>query len=228
MRAGVGCFVFLGPRLEVMHRLLAKAFEHPWVASYQIGFGPPLVRANGALRTRLEYADSALDKLRAYLETCVYDAAERTRLAALHRKQLTRRRGPLEAEELRLASADVLDLSLRLHLPDRAPPSVQADMQSSGVRAEELPSELPPDAQASRFWVHLDDPRNGRLLFDEQVAAAVDEPERALALELWVPIGLLGLYRIWTHALARDAELTVLDLGAPRSVARVLRDGQRS
>lgn len=227
MTGGVACFVFLGPRLPVLHRVLHKAFEHPWVASYQVGFGPPLVKANEALRTRLEYADGALDKLRAYLETCVYDDAERARLASLHRKQLTRRRGPLEAEEVRRASANVLDLSLRLHMPDRAPPKVQADMQSCGVRADELP-ELDLDAQASRFWVHLDDPRNERLLFDAQVARSVDAPECALALELWVPAGLRGLYRIWTHALARDAELTILDIGAPRSVARVSRDGLRS
>lgn len=222
------CFVFLGARLPVLHRVLARAFEHDWVASYQIGFGPPLVRSSDALVTRLGYAETAIDKLRAYLETCVYDDVERRRLASLHRAALTRRRGPLEAEEVRRASADVLDLSLRLHHPLRAPPGVAEDMRSSGVVEDEVPADLPPDAQAARFWVHLDDPRNTRLLFDEEVARAVEDPERALALELWVPVALRGLFRIWTQALARDAELIALDIGAPRSVARVSRDGHRS
>lgn len=227
-RSGVACFVFLGEELSDMTRILTRAFTHPWVASYQIGFGPPLVGSSPTLSTRLKYARSALDKLRAYLELCVFDEARCAQLASMQRRLLTRRLGPVEAEAVRRSSRDVLDLTLRLHHPERAPPDVATDMSACGVVAEDLPRDAPPDSQAARFWVHLDDPRSSRLLHDAEVARAVDDPDRALALELWVPAGLRGLFRIWGQALARDAELLVLDVGAPRSVARVSRDGRRS
>ena len=220
---------FVGDDLTQLGAVLRAAFTHPWVASYQIGFGPPLVRANPALVAALDAprALAALDKLDAYLTHCVYPEAERTRLTRRHTAQLVRRHGPLEAEAVRAASTDVLDLSLRLRDPLRAPPDVRRDMEALGVTEGAVPADLAPDEQAARFWVTLGDPRNTRLLHVPAVAARARDPDVALALELRLPAALWALYCAWARALSRDAGLTVLELGAPTSVARVSRDGRR-
>lgn len=227
-RAGVTSFVFLGTKLPDLTSILRNALTHSWVASYQVGFGPPLIGCCEPLRTRLKYARSAMDKLRAYLEVCYFDEARRTELAAAQLRLLTRRHGPIEAEAVRRASAAVLDLSLRLHHPERAPESVRADMLDSGAQADAVEPELPPDEQAGRFWVHLSDPRGDRLLHADTIASAVEDPQTALALELQVPIRMRPLFRTWCQALARDCGLVTIDLGAPTPVARVQRDGRRS
>ncbi len=226
--SGVTSFVFLGAELSELTHILRSAFSHPWVASYQIGFGPPLIGASEGLRARLKYARSGMDKLRTYLEFCFYDDALRAKLASAQLRLLTRRHGPIEAEAVRRASAEVLDLSLRLHHPDRAPDAVREDMTACGVSPDNVPADGPPDAQAGRFWVHLADPRGERLLHADLVCQAVEDPASALALELQVPIAMRALVRHWCQALARDSGLLTIDLGAPTSVARVLRDGRRS
>jgi hypothetical protein len=223
----VAAFVFLAPRLEGLGDLLRGAFTHRWVASYQVGFGPPLVKSSPRLAQRLQGARTALDKLEAYLECCVYDEAERVRLATLHRRLTVRRLGPLEAEGLLAASADVLDLSLRLHDLTRAGPEVRAAMEAEGLRPDMFPSDAAPESLAGRFWVHLSDPRNARLLHIDAIRARVEDPETALALELRVPVALGPIYKEWARVLSRDVGLEVVDLGEPPAVARVSRDGAR-
>ena len=127
-------FAWTQPRLEDLGPLLKAALQHPWVASYQVGFGPPLINSSMALERSLSSVASAVDKLLAYLEVCFYDEAERTRLAQLHRRMVVQRMGPVEAEVVRTASAEVLDLSLRLHPLLRAPPAVRADICSQHKR----------------------------------------------------------------------------------------------
>lgn len=223
----VASFAFLGDDLRRLGPILVDAFTHPWVASYQIGFGPPLVRANPRLVAALRDTHRGLDKLEAYLEHCVYDDDERSRLAQLHKRQLVRRLGPLEAEAVRRASTDMLDLSLRLHDPRQAPPAVREDMASLDVDPDGLPHDLSLDDQAARFWITLGDPRNTRLLHMGVIGGRAADPERALALELRVPAALRALYAAWGRALTRDRYHPVIDLGAPASVARVSRDGER-
>ncbi|MCA9554694.1 MAG: hypothetical protein KC933_31985 [Myxococcales bacterium] len=224
----VASFIFLAPRLHDMGSVLGKAFTHPWVASYQVGFGPPLVKASDRLIDRLRGARTALEKLEAYLECCVYADDERARLASLHRRLTTRRLGPVEAEILQAASADVLDLSLRLHDLTRVRPEVRTEMELEGLTADLFPSDAAPESLAGRFWVHLADPRNTRLLHIDQVRSAVEDPEQALALELRVPAGLRPIYAAWARVLKRDAALEVVDLGEPPALARVSRDGTRT
>lgn len=227
-RIGVTSFVFVGTDFKDLTKILSDALGHTWVASYQVGFGPPLVGSGGALALRLKSARSALDKLSAYLDCCVYDAPMCDQLAKKQVRLLTRRHGPIEAEQVRRASAQVIDLQVRLHRPEQAPYKVQQDMQSSGISLGALPNQGPPDAESARFWLHLRDPRGTRLMHNEIVAAAVDEPDLGVAIELQAPVNLRDLYRGWSVALARDSSILSVELGEPTSAARVLRDGRRS
>ena len=224
----VSSFVFLAPRLDELGHVLARAFAHRWVASYQVGFGPPLIRSSPRLAARLTGARTAIEKLQAYLEVCVYDDEERARLATLQRRLAVRRHGPIEAEALQASSADVLDLSLRLHDITRAAPDVRAAMEAECLDPSVVPADAAPESLASRFWVHLADPRSTRLLHIDAVRARVQDPARALAVELRVPAGLRPIYAAWARVLERDAALSVVDVGEPAAVARVTRDGARS
>lgn len=220
-------FVFLADQLHHLPVLLRAAFQHPWIASFQVGFGPPLVKSSPALVGRLAGVTRALDKLDAYLDVCVLESDERERLATLHRRILVRRHGPLEAEAVNRASADVLDLSLRLRAPDDGSPEVQASMSAEGVDPAWVPAGLPPDALSGRFIVHLSDPRNERLLYTDAVRAVCD-PQTALAVDLRVPARMRKLWAVWTKKLAKETGYRVVDLGQPPAHARVLRDGQRT
>ncbi len=224
---GVTSFVFVGADLRDLTQILTDALSHSWVASYQVGFGPPLIGSCDALALRLKSANSALEKLNAYLSACVYDGSMCGLLAKKQARLLTRRYGPIEAEQVRRASAQVFDLQVRLHRPEQAPFQVQQDMQASGISLGDLPP-APPNTETARFWLHLSDPRGTRLMHNETVAAAVEAPDFAVAIELQVPVNLRALYRGWSAALARDQSVVSIDLGEPTSVARVLRDGRRS
>jgi hypothetical protein len=216
-------FVLLAPRLAALPALLEAAFTHPWVASYQVGFGPPLVRSSERLAARLAGAVGALRKLEAYLEVCLLDA-ERLRLAGLHRRLLVRSRGPVEAEELDAASAEVFDLSLRLHDPARARPDVRAAMGAAGSIADELP----PDLLTGRFQLRLLDPAGDRLLHVAAVAAEAAKRGDTAALELRVSVAAYPLWQAWAGDLVDRSGFAVIDLGEPAPLARVLRDGDRA
>ncbi|MCK6548307.1 hypothetical protein L6R52_20840 [Myxococcota bacterium] len=201
--AGLVSFVLLGERLADIHRICSAAFVHPWVASYQIGFGPPLVRSSEPLIARLKSAKSAIEKLGIYLDVCVLDEAERKRLAGEFRRLMVRRLGPVDAEALDDASADVLDLSVRLHDPGAAPPAVLAAMRDADVPEQIIATRSAPDALSGRFFVRLGDPRGTRLLDHDAVKSRVADPERALALELRAPVAVRALFSAWAANLVK-------------------------
>src|SRR5262245_25770924 len=91
--------------LAALAPTLKRMFEHPWIASYMIGFGPPLIKSSEKIKERVKTAKSALEKLEAYVDVCLRDETERARLTALHRKLMVKSRGPLEAEQLDEVSA---------------------------------------------------------------------------------------------------------------------------
>ncbi|MBI2375978.1 MAG: hypothetical protein HYV07_18435 [Deltaproteobacteria bacterium] len=159
----VQSIVFVFENGADLPELLEHAFSHPWVTTYQIGFGPPLVRASAKLVERLKGARTTFDKLREYVSCCVLDREECRRLADLHIKLLARRFGPLEAEDVDRYSADALDLSLRLFDLGRAPPEVVASMRAAKLDTK-WPAELGFDDLGARFLVRLSDPRNLRML----------------------------------------------------------------
>ena len=209
-------------------RILRAAFVHPWVASYQVGFGPPLVRATDRLTERVREARTAMEKLDAYLEHCILDAEECARLATLQRRLLVRRRGPVEAEELDAASADALDLSLRLHAPATAPRKAKETMAKAGIPLDLVPPNTAPDQLTGRFLVRLSDPRNGRLLHIPAVAdAAEGDLDHALALELRASVAYRELWSTFLEVLSLVAPFRPVPVGAPAAHARVLRNGER-
>jgi hypothetical protein len=212
-------------RAERLHALLQLSFQHPWVASYQIGFGPPLVRSSERLIRRVKEARSALEKLDAYLELCFLNREERGRLLANFRRLVVRRDGPVEAEAMDEMSASVLDLSLRLHHPREAPPAVTESMIREGLPVESLPARMPPEALTGRFLVKLADFRNERLLELEAIDAMVSDLPNALALELRVPDGARSTFAPFLRLLERGGSFTLVEIGDPRSHARVRRDG---
>lgn len=224
----VSAFAILGRRKRDLVDILQQAFGHRWVASYQVGFGPPLVRSSDRIVARVKETQTALEKLRAYLEVCILDDAERARLAGLHRRLVVRMQGPVEAEAIDAASADVLDLSLRLHIPIRAPDRVMEEMRSAGVDLSLIDADTPPEVMSGRFLVRLNDPQNRRLLHIPDVAARVDDPEDAVAVELRVPVALRTLWAKWLHRFEADTGLATVDLEEPASHARVSRNGERS
>src|SRR5688500_8074082 len=110
--------------LRALSPTLRSLFLHPFVASYQVGFGPPLVRSSPKLIERVKATKSALEKLDVYIDCCLLDEEVRRRLHGLFKKQMVQRRGPLEAEELDEASSEAIDFLVRLHHPAAAPPEV--------------------------------------------------------------------------------------------------------
>jgi hypothetical protein len=221
-------FAIVGERRRDLPDLLKRAFEHPWVASYQVGFGPPLVRSSDRIIHRVKESRTALEKLRAYLDVCILDEEERKRLAALHRKLLVRQHGPIEAEALDAASATALDLTLRLHIPERAPPKARGSMEQAGVDFGLIPVDTPPEILSGRFLVRLTDPFNTRLLHMRQIQELVSDPEQAVALELRVPVALRPFYGLWLEELAKGSEYGFIDLEDPVAHARISRNGERS
>lgn len=217
-KSGVTSFVLLspGPRPQLA-ALLKSAFSDPWVGSYQIGFGPPVIKSSSTLTDRLKGVLPALEKLEIYLDVCLAEE-ERRRLAKLHRALVVRRLGPVEAEAVDEASADVFDLSLRLHTPLRATEPVRASMLAAGVALDWVDEGLAPDSLSGRFYVHLDDPDGERLLSIPEVAQTASK----LAVELRVPIVVRRLFLAWLERRRRDLGAEFVDLGAPASHARVL------
>ncbi|MEL7369779.1 MAG: hypothetical protein AAFN74_12755 [Myxococcota bacterium] len=218
------CFAVVLPGPRAWFDVLSTAFTHPWVISYQVGFGPPLVRAHDRLIDALRSARSALDKLEIYLEHCYLDAHHRRRLAGLHRRLLVRRFGPLEAEAVRSASRDVLDLTVQLYPPSSAPDRVRSAMRAAEIeRIGEV--EEAPEHRTGRFWIHLNDPRNYRLMDVDAVRHHVDNPDDQAVLALTVPATGAALFDGWLQQWTKDMKLPVVRLEGPVSVARAYRDG---
>jgi hypothetical protein len=219
----------VSPSYARFAHVLRAMFEHPWVSTYQIGFGPPLVRANPKLVEAVKNARSALEKLEAYVEHCLLDRKEQARLALLHRQLLVRRFGPIEAEEAALRNSEVLDLSLSLHAPKGAPSKIAEDMISYGVGAS-FASADEPDLFRGRFLVRLDDPRNERLLDVPIIAAKVPrilpDSGEPMALELRVHPTAAKLWRAWCTAISGLEGLVAVDIGDPAALARVKRQGE--
>jgi len=220
-------FALVADGMLSLPRILRAAFKHPWVASYQIGFGPPLVRATPELASAVREARSALDKLDIYLDRCILDETERTRLATLQRRLLVRRKGPVEAEDLTIASAQSLDLLVRLNVPATAPDAVRDSMVDAGIPIDYVPSNTAPEPLTGRFLVRLHDPRNARLFHLESVAAK-SVGDEGLALELWTPVDYRKIWSAWLTVLAYVAPFEMVEIGAPTAHARVSRDGERS
>jgi hypothetical protein len=219
-------FAILGERRRDLFDLLKRAFEHPWVASYQIGFGPPLVRSSDQISRRVKESRTAIEKLRAYLDVCIFDETERKRLTDLHRRLVVRKQGPIEAEALDAASAEALDLTLRLHIPSNAPPKARGSMERAGIDFGLVPADTPPEIMAVRFLVRLADPYHSRILHMQEVRELVMDAENAVALELRVPIALRPLYAIWVAELVKDSEFGFIDLEDPVAHARIRLDSK--
>lgn len=208
--------------------MLKASLADVWVASYQVGFGPPVVRSSPELIEELLGARSALEKLDIYLKHCFFDDSARIDLARRHRQDIVRRRGWVEAEALDSASENVWDLSLRLSTPAAAPPAVAERMAAHGVTALDLPPSTPPEALTGRLRLHLHDPRGERLLHVPVVAAAVEAAEAPMAVELRVEVSFRWVWQRWLVDFEeRRPSIRVVDLGEPTSHARVSRDGTR-
>ncbi len=210
--------VLFSDDLGALPRLLEASFVHPWVASYQIGFGPPVLGSSPALKRRA-HGLSALQKLELYLTRCVLDDRERQRLVLLHRKLVVQRRGPVEAESLDEAATEVIDLRARLRRRGE-PPRGASD-------GEWFPSDWPSDCAEfeGRFHLRLDDPRGERLLHHELVASAAGG--HRLALELRIDPSARIAWAHWANDLCRDSDYRWFELGRPLSHARRTDDGSR-
>jgi hypothetical protein len=222
-------FAIVVPRggLRALSPTLRRVFSHPWVASYMIGFGPPLIKSTPRIVERLKGAKSALDKLEIYIEECLINEEERKRYTTLHRKLMTKSRGPLEANELDEASAEVIDLSIRLHHPALAIPAVSQAMRARGVSLDVVPMHSPPDDLSARIMVRIADPRGTRFLDTKSVHTAIDEEVGdALAIELRCPPAVRGLYASFLSELGGD--VTFVHFSDPAPLTRVIRDGEKS
>lgn len=212
-------FSLLAPSLKRLPSLLRSAFAHPWIGSYQVGFGPPLVGASAELRAEVRGA-SALEKLDIYFRRCVLNEPERRRLALLHRRLVVRRLGPVEAETLDATFADVLDLRLCLRRADQPPPDVDGASWARVAPAD------PDTDHEGRFILRLDDPRGERLLHHEAVAATARDGETDAALELRVAADAVGSWTAWLEDWARTSGHRWVELGRPLPHARQIEDGR--
>lgn len=188
MSQALEVFAFVGRAPEDLGRMLRATVTHSWVASYQVGFGPPLLRATPKLTERTKATNSALEKLDVYLEFLLGDERERKRLADRLRLIALNKSGRLEPELLDHANNQALDLSFRLHHPAASPPAVKREMLEAGVSsAPELTGDGP-EALTARFCLRLSDPQNRGLL------AWVGSSPDLWALEIWVPTGPSALF----------------------------------
>lgn len=190
--------------------MLREAFSDPWIGSYQVGFGPPLVGATTALRQAVKSAPDALAKLELYLHHCILNDETRRRLADRHRRLVVRRRGPQEAEALDEAAAEALDLRLRLRLPDQPPAGISAPWYGA------LPWPADPMETEGRILLRLDDPFGSRW-----------QPEDdGVCVELRVPATAHGVWSAWAeHWSARTGYVTRTQC-EPRSRVRRIVDGE--
>ncbi len=218
------CFAVTVTSPRAWFPVLTTAFTHPWVTSYQVGFGPPLVRAHDRLIAAVARANSALQKLEAYLEHCYLDDGQRRRLAQLHRRLLVRRHGPLEAELIRAATPDVLDLTVQLHAPRSAPAAARDEMRGLDTRPGVGPDD-PPEHRTGRFWIHLADPCNLRLMEVDAVKRKLTDPDTQAVLALTVPATGADLFEGWLRVWTPAADCDFARLEGPVSVARAYRDG---
>lgn len=162
-------------------RVLRAAFAHPWVASYQIGFGPPLLRATPRLTELGKAADSALAKLDVYLDFLLAEERERRRMSDRLRIIALNRHQRLDAELIDRANNEALDLSLRLHAPAAAPPAVKRAMLEAGISSAPDPMDQAPEALTARICLRLAD-------FDDSgLIEWVGADPAAWALEFWLP-----------------------------------------
>jgi hypothetical protein len=185
--------LLLGRALGDLPNLLRSVFEHPWVGSFQVGFGPPLVRSSPQLMATLEQAGSALEKLDAYLGHCVVDEEAAARLSALHRKQLVQRHGPIEAEALDKAATDAIDLSFKL----------------KGAESEGRPG-----LGEARIVLRLDDPSGARWFQSPEVAERLQQAsDQDLVVEVRVDAAGYADWARWGEDWsARTGHPTIADV----------------
>ena len=218
------CFAIVIPNPRAWFSVLSTAFKHPWVMSYQVGFGPPLVRAHDRLIAAVSQTRNALEKLQAYLDHCYHDDEQRRRLAGLHRRLLVRRHGPVEAEAIRSATKDVLDLSVQLYPPLSAPAAAKEEMRSLGAQ-KGVGVDDPPEFRTGRFWIHLADPCNVRLMEVDVVKAQIQDSNEQAVLALTVPAPGAELFEGWLRSWTPALDCVAVKLDGPVSVARAYRDG---
>ena len=201
---------------------IGELFTDSWVESYQIGFGPPLIRSRPELRT-LRKPLSALSKLELYIKWCLLDEDHCRGLAERHRQRLVKhQRASVEAEALDSASAQVWDISCCLYRPSDAPEAVLADMRAG--RLEGGAGELFAEARTGRIYIHLHDP-SGQLLLDKLRAEALLDKERVskkvVAFELRVPVASRMLFTAWVERMNLKLRFGhIVYLGEPYSHAR--------
>jgi len=204
-------YLLVGSPLAAIPAVITRVMRHPMVGGYQIGFGPPLVRANPAVIDALKAARSPFDKLEIYFRCCLLSPKEQVRLTWKHRALVTQRLGPLEAEEVAQRYADALDLVVSL----REAPSARGG-ESSGLASAQ-------GARSGRFLIRFDDLANQRLL-ELPALAGIEVGAEPFALELRVqPAAQEDFGRL----LADISEVRVVALGDPTPHARARRDGVR-
>ncbi len=172
-----------GAPAELGARLVA-VMRHPWMATYAVGFGPPLIGANDALKARLETAAGALAKLEAYADTCLVPEKERVRMFWKHRLRLRSD----DRREASRRSTEALDLTVRLHHPSTAPAAVRAELAA-------LDPALFTGSLEARLLVRLDDP------FGAGIGARLGVEEDELILELVIDDAAAGAWRAWAERL---------------------------
>ena len=212
--------------MRALPRIFRAAFSHPWVDTYQIGFGPPLVGSSTVLSQRAKECTSAIEKLELYLEHCIIDAEECQRLAELQRRLVVRRFGPVEAESLREASRQALDLRIRLKSPRVASKEILSSMTSMQLDTEQIASSSI-EAFAAHFLIRLDDPRNTRL-FDlpELNLDPAFQNEDTCVVELRTRPECRDYWAAFLKVLAEVAPFEMARIGDPRAWAKVSRDGK--
>jgi hypothetical protein len=212
--------LFLGPDLSELPRLLRSALTDEWIGSFQVGFGPPLVRSSERLIERLAGTGAALDKLDAYLACCILDEGERQRLAAEHRRLVVRRLGPVEAETLDRTAGDALDLRIRLKGAESPPPDIIPEDW------KDLPR-LDGSEEEARFLIRLDDPSGARWLSADEVSEVSGQNECDLVVELRVDARSRELWTAWAESWSRRSGYPALTGFELRPHARVIRNGER-
>jgi len=207
--------------------VLRSLFRHPWVADYHLNFGPPLVRSSPALIERIQESQDVLDKLSIYLDSCVLDPKECSRLAEIQRKQVVQRLGPVEAEALSDASRQAIDLRLSLIPFAVSNPDIQASMKQSGL-SEYNTKNVTPEQLSAYFLIRLDDPRNTRFFeipeLKSRIGSCTDE---AVFLELRTNVNARPYWAAFLKTLSLVTSFEPVEIGEPRSWARVTRDGKR-
>lgn len=159
-------------------RRITGAMRHPWVASYAVGFGPPLTRIHPRVDEAVRASKSAFEKLERYAQLALADLDLQLELARRQAALEVRLHGSSTGASE--GSYRALDLELRLHHPDTAPPAVAEAMRAAGLAA--IPAES--ERRESRLLVRLDDP------FGAVLAHRLGRPTSGQVLE----------HRVWPEA----------------------------